>query len=78
MVSKRQDILGEYLSDPPTISVSVHSHEHVMTVLKTVAHEMIHAHQDKSDKDSVLEHNAAFKKTARRVASMLGFDPKEL
>ncbi len=78
VVSKRTDILGEYLSDPPTISVSLHSHEHVITVLKTVAHEMIHAHQDMVKKDSILEHNAAFKKTARRVASLLGFDPKEL
>lgn len=60
----------------PTIRVSTARNGHTNTLLSTVAHEMIHAHQYLKGLETKGEHNADFKRRAARVCSAHGFDLK--
>lgn len=52
------------------IKVSFTNVEHPSHALKVVAHEMIHLHQDIRGTDSRKEHNAEFKRLAKRVCRL--------
>ena len=49
---------------------------HLDTVVKTIAHEMIHMKRHKTSKWT--DHDAIFRKYAHQVSAELGFDPLEL
>ena len=49
---------------------------HTMTLIQTVAHEMIHMHLRESAKERDRIHSKAFKKLSESVARTHGFDPK--
>lgn len=75
----RRDVQGEYFRRPSgdhEIMVSLACCGHFDTVVRVVAHEMIHMAQAISGHDSVANHNADFNRKARRVARMYGWDPK--
>ena len=60
------------------VRVSEDRVEHATTLVKTMAHEMIHAAQAAANTATRAEHNADFHRRALLVGRTLGFDPKEL
>ena len=62
--------------DPgPEIDISTAVVGHTYTLMKALAHEMIHIHLDRSGVRAA--HGAAFKRCAALVCKRHGFDPKE-
>jgi len=73
----RRDVFGEFqCGKPPIITVSSVKHSHTFTVLLTLAHEMIHLVQALQKTDNKNQHNAEFKRLAKRVCHIHGFDYK--
>ena len=58
------------------IRISENSVSHADTLLRTMAHEMIHVRHGLIGTKTI--HGKEFKKDAAKVARFLGFDPKEL
>ena len=48
------------------------------TVIKTIAHEMIHASRSGTVSDAWLKHDASFRRKAHQIGVSCGFDPLEL
>ncbi|NBQ47512.1 MAG: hypothetical protein EBU33_03535 [Sphingobacteriia bacterium] len=76
------DAMGTYCYDDGedwahTLSVSMAKCGHLDTVIRTVAHEMIHASRHQSE-TAWSKHDATFRRRAALVATELGFDPLEL
>ena len=59
-----------------TIRVSGTTVGHTETLLRTMAHEMIHLHEQQSGMATSSQHTKAFWKLAARVCKYHGFDPK--
>lgn len=57
------------------IEVSEKKHGHLHSLVATMAHELIHAYQRVNGTETKGEHNAEFKRLARRVCMAFGFDP---
>ena len=51
---------------------------HLDTVIRTMAHEMIHMSRSGTVSDAWLKHDQTFRRRAHRISSELGFDPLEL
>jgi len=64
--------------DRSRISVSSARIGHTDTLLRSVAHEMIHLYQFERGTATASEHNAEFFRLAAQIARHHGFDPKEL
>lgn len=62
-------------NDNPTIRVSTARNGHAVTLLSTIAHECIHLHQYLKGLETKGEHNADFRRRAKRVCNCHGFDP---
>lgn len=81
-VIRSGDYLGWFISPNdehdfwPRIQISDRCVGHTDTLLRTMAHEMIHAHQWYTKKDTRSLHNADFRKRAARVCAAHGWDPK--
>ena len=61
----------------PEIAISSRRHGHTLSLLMTMAHEMVHLHMDHCRMaTSGVEHSAAFHKLAAQVCKHHGFDPK--
>jgi hypothetical protein len=76
---QRSDVLGEWSKwegGHHIITISSKSHGHLITLIQTVAHEMIHAYQDIKGTSNRAQHNAEFKRLAAQVCRALGFDEK--
>ena len=76
---QRSDVLGEWSKwegGHHIITISSKSHGHLITLIQTVAHEMIHAYQDIKGTSNRAQHNAEFKRLAAQVCRVLGFDEK--
>ena len=58
------------------IAVSRSSVGHTPTLIETMAHEMIHLHEEANGAKTRGEHSAAFKRWAVQVCAVHGFDPK--
>jgi hypothetical protein len=58
------------------IRVSEARNGHAVTLLATMAHEMIHLHQHRRKLDRGGDHNADFRARAARICALHGFDPK--
>lgn len=67
------------ISDPEyhAIAINPDYHGHLVTLLSTMAHEMIHLHQRRNGLETRAMHNADFKRRAARVCKELGFDLKQ-
>jgi hypothetical protein len=60
------------------IGISSNRVGHTSTLLRTVAHEMIHQHQQRARTETAnTEHNAEFLRLAKRVCKVHGWDEKE-
>lgn len=71
----RADVYGEFKA-PNLIVVSVSMHSHLDTIIRTLAHEMIHLAQHIQGKDNKAQHNASYRRMAKRVTSLYGWDYK--
>lgn len=58
------------------IKISASNTGHSASLLATMAHEMIHLHEEVTGMKRASEHSAAFRKLAARVCRVHGFDPK--
>ena len=58
------------------IRVSEARHGHAVTLLSTLAHEMIHLHQHRRRLDRGGNHKSDFRQRAARICAVHGFDPK--
>ena len=72
------DFYGEYEPDPHKITISSAKHAHLDTVIRTMAHEMIHLHLFIRKDPLWDKHSKTFLDAAAKVSTTLGFDPKEL
>lgn len=78
-VTRSRRLFGCYYQDGSehSIEISARKHGHTLTLLMTMAHEMIHLHQLSTRMHSPKTiHNAAFNKLAAEVCECHGFDPK--
>lgn len=76
-------VMGTYLYDDGgdfahTISISSARCGHLDTVIRTMAHEMIHCSRHDTVTDAWLKHDKTFRRRAHAVSTELGFDPLEL
>lgn len=60
----------------PRIQISDRCVGHTDTLLRVMAHEMIHVYQWYTNRDNRYLHNADFKKKAKKVCEAHGWDPK--
>lgn len=73
----RKDVRGEYLmSDPPQIMVSAALNGHLLNVLQTLAHEMVHLAQHHSGTAGRYEHNRDFLRRAKLICRSFGWDER--
>jgi SprT-like family len=77
IVLKGKEICGEWVFDDPThqIRISKPRHAHLINVIMTMAHEMVHLHQYETgvynDEDP---HDEAFHAAAAQICDIFGFD----
>lgn len=81
-LSRSRTEYGRYQWDGKqhTITASVHAIGHTLTLIRFMAHEMIHLRLESIGKESkrggLDTHNAFFRRLAARVCRYHGFDPK--
>lgn len=76
-VINKRGVHGWYMngwSAAHRIDISEPRHEHTITVLMTMAHEMVHLHQHAKGLVTGHEHNTDFYRRARRVCNIHGWD----
>jgi hypothetical protein len=78
-----QELMGSYLycdSDEyeHTITISSARCGHLMTVITTLAHEMVHMSFYRRKGDKWTQHGKEFRQRCHMVGQELGFDPLEL
>jgi hypothetical protein len=69
---------GEYEPDPHTIRISSARLSFIDHIIRTTAHELIHMRLYIKNSKSWDKHDKVFKTLSHRVATQLGYDPKEL
>ncbi len=77
---KKASAPGFEAGEPHVITISTAKCGHLDTVLKTLAHEIIHmiCYLESPKTDKYTSHKGLFLKLQKRVANTLGYDPKEL
>jgi ABC-type oligopeptide transport system ATPase subunit len=79
-VTSELDAMGTYvfddLQEKHVLTISKAKNAHLDTVIRTMAHEMIHMKRGKTRGWN--KHDRVFRNHARRIALELGFDPLEL
>jgi ABC-type oligopeptide transport system ATPase subunit len=79
-VTSELDAMGTYvfddLQEKHVLTISKAKNAHLDTVIRTMAHEMIHMKRGKTKGWN--KHDRVFRNHARRIALELGFDPLEL
>jgi len=78
VVTSEEDSYGTYVYDDDIhiITISKAKCSHFETILKTLAHEMIHMKRFKTQNWD--KHDAVFRRYAKSIADEFGFDPLEL
>jgi hypothetical protein len=78
-VTRNTDTYGTHETDgrEHVISISSKANGFTLTLLQTLAHEMIHLHQTRRGLGKNAHHGAAFQRWARMVCRRHGFDPKQ-
>ena len=56
------------------IRVSEKKHGHLVSLIESMAHEMVHVRQRIAKTETKGDHNAEFRKLAERICKALGFD----
>lgn len=80
-VTRARDRVGSYCAlgnGKHRITASSEKVGHTDTLMRLVAHEMIHMHQEIAGTATSAQHGAEFQRLAALVAKYHGFDPKEL
>lgn len=77
------EVMGTYMYDEGgdyahTIQISAARCGFLDTVIRTMAHEMIHASRHDTVTDAWYKHDATFRRRAHKVGKELGIDPLEL
>lgn len=72
-----KDCYGTYEPDPHTIVISSEKNGHLDTLIRTMAHEMVHLKLYLKGDTQWNLHEPSFIELADQVTSALGFDPKE-
>ena len=72
------ELLGMYQPSPHTITISLARQSHFDTICRTVLHEMVHMLLYLQGKANYDKHDKTFKKWTAKIASIYGYDPKEL
>jgi len=83
IVTDEQDVMGTYMYDDGekfahTITISKARCGFLDTVIRTMAHEMIHASRHDTITDAWCKHDATFKRRANSIGKELGLDHLEL
>jgi predicted SprT family Zn-dependent metalloprotease len=78
VISDREDVLGEYIPEPHTITISLARQGHFENICKTILHEMVHMLLYLEGKTYYERHDKRFKAWTAKIAGIYGFDPKEL
>ena len=78
IISDREDVLGEYEPEPHRITVSLARQDHFENICKTIIHEMVHMLLYLEGRSYYDKHDKTFKAWTAKIASIYGFDPKEL
>jgi hypothetical protein len=74
-VSRKLDCYGEFLPETaPVIVVSAALHHQMLSVLPTVAHEMLHYRQHLAGTSNRSQHNAEFRRLAKALCKRHGWD----
>lgn len=68
----------EFLNGRHHIRVSIFKHRHLLTLLKTVAHEMIHMHETRTNRNGSSGHGKGFYRRAAQVCKHHGWDVGDL
>jgi len=78
VITNEEDAYGSYVFDDDIhiITISKAKCSHFETILKTLAHEMIHMKRFKTKHWD--KHDAVFRRYAKSIADEFGFDPLEL
>jgi len=78
IVTSEEDSYGTYVYDDDIhiITISKAKCSHFETILKTLAHEMIHMKRYRTNAWD--QHDAVFRRYAKSIADEFGFDPLEL
>lgn len=77
-VKHLQDTYGEYRCEGRhVLTVSSALVSLPMTLIRVVAHEMVHLKQNMDGEETKSQHNAAFRRHAAKIAKLHGLDPKE-
>jgi trehalose-6-phosphate synthase len=82
VVNADPERMGTYMYEPDSetfcheLTISREHHSHLATVIRTLAHEMIHMRRHKTSRWD--QHDAVFRRYAHQIAQELGFDPLEL
>lgn len=71
------DVYATYEPCPHTITISARKNGHLLTVIKSVAHEIVHLKLFTSGSDHWDEHGKEFQALSKPICDALGFDPKE-
>ena len=78
VVRNMPDVYGMFEPEPHKITISSAKHAHLDTIIRTMAHEMIHLHLYCRKDPDWDKHTKVFLDAAAKVSHTLGFDPKEL
>ena len=83
IVDLDESAMGTYLFDDGgeyehIITISSARCGHLDTVIRTMAHEMIHMSRSNTVTDAWTKHDSTFRRRAHKIATELGFDPLEL
>ena len=71
----RVDVDGEFIAGKPhVITVSSARHSYTFSIMQTLCHEMLHLHEERSGQSNKSQHNAAWKRLAKRVCAIHGWD----
>ena len=77
-VTNDQNCYGEYEPEPHTIRISSAKLSFIDHIVRTTAHELIHMRLYMKGSKSWDKHDAVFNELSHKVATQLGYDPKEL
>jgi len=76
------DTMGTYIygddEHEHLVTISAARCGHLDTVIRTMAHEMIHMSRSGTITDAWLKHDATFRRRAHKISQELGFDSLEL
>lgn len=77
-VKDKFSCMGELQVSPYKITIGINHHEHFITLVTTMAHEMAHLKLHKDGVKGYHRHTKEFKDLTNQIGSVFGFDRKTL